>query len=307
MTIDSVPELARRVRHLETLVKRGKPADGSDNASLLKRISALESSVARIGKAAPTKPQVYTPKPAVRVPKPTDNSLALKLAALEREVERLQVKERPDKTGWIPVSGTWTYASATTIAVPSGATNIYSVGMGIRLTANGVVKQAYIIKVEDTKLTVAGNALTNYTFSAISYAPNPATAIGFPVWFNYTPTLTVGGGTAPTFTDVFDNRFSMIGKLVNIQSNWRNASGGTAGSGTSDLTVSLPVNPAKNNYVTAGIGTIYSSTLGTGVIVQINPQNDVHFSKAAAIVHLSGNDFSSALRELTFTIAYEAA
>ena len=85
MTIDSVPELARRVRHLETLVKRGKPADGSDNASLLKRISALESSVARIGKAAPTKPQVYTPKPAVRVPKPTDNSLALKLAALERE------------------------------------------------------------------------------------------------------------------------------------------------------------------------------------------------------------------------------
>ena len=93
MTIDSVPELARRVRHLETLVKRGKPADGSDNASLLKRISALESSVARIGKAAPTKPQVYTPKPAVRVPKPTDNSLALKLAALEREVERLRVKE----------------------------------------------------------------------------------------------------------------------------------------------------------------------------------------------------------------------
>ena len=93
MTIDSVPELARRVRHLETLVKRGKPADGSDNASLLKRISALESSVARIGKAAPTKPQVYTPKPAVRVPKPTDNSLALKLAALEREVERLRVQE----------------------------------------------------------------------------------------------------------------------------------------------------------------------------------------------------------------------
>ena len=236
-----------------------------------------------------------------------DGKVIERLKRLEREVERLQVKERPDKTGWIPVSGTWTYASATTIAVPSGATNIYSVGMGIRLTANGVVKQAYIIKVENTLLTIVGDVLTNHTFSAISYAPNPVTALGFPVWFNYTPTLTVDGGTAPTFTDVFDNRFSMIGKLVNIQSNWRNASGGTAGSGTSDLTVSLPVNPAKNNFVTAGIGTIYSSTLGTGVIVQINPQNDVHFSKAATIVHLSGNDFSSALRELTFTIAYEAA
>ena len=80
MTIDSVPELARRVRHLETLVKRGKPADGSDNASLLKRISALESSVARIGKAAPTKPQVYTPKPAATVPKPANNSLAIKVS-----------------------------------------------------------------------------------------------------------------------------------------------------------------------------------------------------------------------------------
>ncbi len=110
MTIDSVPELARRVRHLETLVKRGKPADGSDNASLLKRISALESSVARIGKAAPTKPQVYTPNPAVRVPKPTDNSLALKLAALEREVERLQVKEQP-VGAWQPYTVSWTAAT----------------------------------------------------------------------------------------------------------------------------------------------------------------------------------------------------
>jgi len=119
MTIDSVPELARRVRHLETLVKRGKPADGSDNASLLKRISALESSVARIGKAAPTKPQVYTPKPAVRVPKPTDNSLALKLAALEREVERLRVKERPVNSGWQSYTPTWT-AGTTNPSIGNG-------------------------------------------------------------------------------------------------------------------------------------------------------------------------------------------
>lgn len=116
MTIDSVPELARRVRHLETLVKRGKPADGSDNASLLKRISALESSVARIGKAAPTKPQVYTPNPAVRVPKPTDNSLALKLAALEREVERLR---RPVNSGWQSYTPTWT-AGTTNPSIGNG-------------------------------------------------------------------------------------------------------------------------------------------------------------------------------------------
>jgi len=95
MTLDSVPELARRILHLEMELKRVKPSAGTDNAALLKRMSALEGVVARLSKATPTKPQVYTPKPAVRVPKPTDNSLALKLAALEREVERLRVKERP--------------------------------------------------------------------------------------------------------------------------------------------------------------------------------------------------------------------
>ena len=103
MTLDSVPELARRILHLEMELKRVKPSAGTDNAALLKRMSALEGVVARLSKATPTKPQVYTPKPAVRVPKPTDNSLALKLAALERKVERLRVKESPGAwLDWTP-------------------------------------------------------------------------------------------------------------------------------------------------------------------------------------------------------------
>ena len=167
-----------------------------------------------------------------------DEKLIERLKRLEREVERLQVKEKPDKTGWIPVSGTWTYASATTITVPSGAANIYSVGMGIRLTANGVVKQAYIIKVENTLLTIAGDVLTNHTFSAISYAPNPATAIGFPVWFNYTPTysqatLVTAGGT-------FSMRYSVIGKTVFIRLRAWNC---TLSSGGTHIGISLPITP----------------------------------------------------------------
>lgn len=97
MTFDSVPELARRVLHLEMELKRNKPSHGTDNAALLKRISALESSVAMISKATPTKPQVYTPKPAATVPKPADKSLATKMATLEREVERLKVAADSDK------------------------------------------------------------------------------------------------------------------------------------------------------------------------------------------------------------------
>ena len=117
MTLDSVPELARRILHLEMELKRVKPSAGTDNAALLKRMSALEGVVARLSKATPTKPQVYTPKPAVRVPKPTDNSLALKLAALEREVERLRVKESPGGwQSWTPTV-TWQGAAPTTTTI----------------------------------------------------------------------------------------------------------------------------------------------------------------------------------------------
>ena len=90
--------------------------------------------------------------------------------------------------GWVPVtSGSWTYASATTITVPSGAAAIYSVGDKWKVTANSVVLQGYIITVADTLLTVAGNALTNHTFSSCYYSKS-ASPVGFPHTFAYTPT-----------------------------------------------------------------------------------------------------------------------
>jgi hypothetical protein len=117
--------------------------------------------------------------------------------------------------GWIPVSSTWTYASDTTINVPSGAGAIYKVGQGIRVTANGVVLQAYIVGVADTLLTTAGNALTNHTFSAISYTNTPGTAIGFPVWFTWTPSVTYSGGTTDPTGWVFNMaKFMIVGALL---------------------------------------------------------------------------------------------
>jgi hypothetical protein len=120
----------------------------------------------------------------------------------------------PRADGWIPVSDTWTYASATTITVPSGATNIYSVGDKFRLTANSVVLQGYIVKVENKLLTVVGNALTDYTFSNISYSKS-ATPLGFPHWFSWTPTITwVGGTTDPTSFTILAARYVTVGNLV---------------------------------------------------------------------------------------------
>jgi hypothetical protein len=89
--------------------------------------------------------------------------------------------------GWTPAAGTWAYASATTITVPSGAASIYSIGQKWKLTSNGVVLYGYITNVADTLLTVLGNPLTNYTFTA-NYYSTAANPTGFPQNFAYVPT-----------------------------------------------------------------------------------------------------------------------
>lgn len=135
MTFDSVPELARRVLHLEMELKRNKPSHGTDNAALLKRISALESSVAMISKATPTKPQVYTPKPAATVPKPADKSLATKMATLEREVERLRmIKKQVFVPLTTPLTSTdWDGdAYSTTLKTKIDLSSVFSVPAGVR-------------------------------------------------------------------------------------------------------------------------------------------------------------------------------
>lgn len=104
--------------------------------------------------------------------------------------------------GWNTVSDTWSYASATTITVPSGAASLYQKGDKFKLTANSVVLQGYIVTVADTLLTVKGDSLTNHAFSAIAYShiDNP---IGFPHSFAYTP-------TGPTNTTL-SGKFSITG------------------------------------------------------------------------------------------------
>jgi len=85
-------------------------------------------------------------------------------------------------TGWIEDTETWTYASATTITVPSGALLKYQKGDKFKLTANSVELYGYIVDVADTLLTVTGDALTNHTFTDNYYSKieNP---FGFPESF----------------------------------------------------------------------------------------------------------------------------
>jgi len=205
-----------------------------------------------------------------------DEKLIERLKRLEREVERLQVKERPvvitdhgalsglgdndhpqyllsastnypRADGWIPVSDTWTYKTATTITVPSGAASIYKVGMGIRLTQSSTVKYFYIVKVENTLLTITGGSdytLADATISAVSYTNTPATAIGFPRVFQYTTTIT-GYTTNPKTTTL---EFKMIGNCVYVAT-YNRIDGND--SNTTGLTFTLPVSAYDSQPVTA--------------------------------------------------------
>lgn len=109
--------------------------------------------------------------------------------------------------GWVEVSDTWTYASATSFTVPGDKTAVYTKGMKFKLTANSVVLQGYILSATysspNTTVTVCGNPLTNHTFTD-NYYSTAATPAGFPDKFAWTPTLTgitIGSGTlASTFS-----------------------------------------------------------------------------------------------------------
>lgn len=117
-------------------------------------------------------------------------------------------------TGWREVTDSWTYASATTITVPTDATTKYSVGDKIRLTQS-TVKYFYITGVTTTILTINGGTdytLTNAAISDISYS-KACTPVGFPQTFAWTPTWanwTIGSATV-------DAKFSMTGKVVNFR------------------------------------------------------------------------------------------
>ena len=150
---------------------------------------------------------------------------------------------------WIPAEETWTYASATTITVPSGAASKYQKGDKIKITNNSATKYFYIVGVADTVLTVTGgtdytvhdSAITNPFFSKIE---NPQ---GFPQYFNWTPT--VGGQGSMTYTSVTISgaRFSLKGKTCFWNFSTNGTIGGTA---NSYMTHTVPISGSSSapNY-----------------------------------------------------------
>lgn len=107
--------------------------------------------------------------------------------------------------GWIAVTSSWSYASASTITIPTDGTTVYQKGMKIRFKQGGGYKYYVAKTVAATLITVFVN--TDYTVAnaaitdvAYSYIENP---YGFPAEFNYTP----------TFNNFTANNATLFGKM----------------------------------------------------------------------------------------------
>jgi hypothetical protein len=173
--------------------------------------------------------------------------------------------------GWVAANETWTYASATTITVPTNATNRYSVGDKIKLTQT-TVKYFYVIAVSATVLTITGGSdytLTNAAISANSYS-KVASPVGFPQWFAYISTNT---GWSSIVTNI--SRFCLVGRVVTMRCYIQGISNSTSASITAPITPVADAGgivahgvfrPADNNVTGAAAGDAFLAPSSTTIV-----------------------------------------
>jgi hypothetical protein len=145
-------------------------------------------------------------------------------------------------TGWVIVNETFTYASATTITVATGAASRFQKGDKLKLT-NNTVKYFYIVGVASTLLTVTGGSDYALADAAITspYLSRVGRPFGFPGYFSHTMVLDGWSGT-PTQA----SKFSIsTGGTVTFSVYITGTSDETTGAGTN---FTLPVTPVNNMY-----------------------------------------------------------
>lgn len=180
--------------------------------------------------------------------------------------------------GWISAGETWTYASASTITVPSGAAAKYSKGDRIKFTQT-TVKYGVIVAVADTLLTIAVN--TDYTVAnaaiTLNYYSHQQSPVGYPHWYAYTPTINGTGGSIGTYAqDRAQFRYKVDGSSCTVFLNVRITN---VGSWTGDVRVTTPI--------TAIIaGTAYYGFAGS---VVANNQNPLTQAKGMPVI-TDGNE-----------------
>jgi hypothetical protein len=192
--------------------------------------------------------------------------------------------------GWIEIPDSWTYASATTINVPTNATLLYQKGWGFRYKQGGAYKYGMFRTVAATLLTTVANtdySVANAAITDIAVAPNHDHAFGFPESFNFTSTITYAGGTTdPTSNTVNTAKWYPASGLMGVVIK----STLVRGSGNRTTTIySLPFTPAAV-FTANGMDTVASAALANGV-TYFDTSSDIRHGQTMTqdgIYYLSG-------------------
>lgn len=184
---------------------------------------------------------------------PTGNIAATDVQTAINELDA----EKQAINGWIPINESWTYDSASTIAVPSNATERFSKGVKIRFTQGGVDKYFVAYPTSTTRLTVLVN--TDYTVANsaitniyISY-DNPR---DFPEYFSYAPAISAQGGGFAIGNGTITGAYACIGRTT-IQVKIQVSGGSTTNWGTGYINFGIPISPVSD--IESGTGNILHS------------------------------------------------
>ena len=204
-------------------------------------------------------------------------------------------------SGWNEVTDTWTYASASTITVPTDATLVYQKGDYLRWKQGGGYLYGTIASLTATVITiivntdyvVANSAITNVAYSRVA---NP---YGFPEWFNWSPTITGFTATLPTNVSY---RYITKGRLCTAVVRQQVA-------GTSNLTTFTITSPVVAATVTngswqsaTGVATDNGVNLATPALAIITSAGTVF----TLTKDLAGTAWTNANgKRANFTITYE--
>lgn len=164
-----------------------------------------------------------------------------------------------DTTGWIDKSAeTWTRTGNFTFTITGDVTAQYTKGTKVRYKDGGSFEygciESSIYSNPSTTVTLVTNtdyamAATTITEPAISYANNP---IGFPHWFNYTPTF-AGFSANPT---VGLSKFTITGLICTVV----HVESATGTSNSNSFNISLPTTAASGSSISwSGSGQVRDS------------------------------------------------
>jgi hypothetical protein len=199
--------------------------------------------------------------------------------------------------GWNAVAGTWTYASAITVTVPSGGASIYNIGDKVRFKQGGGYKFFYVYGVTDTLLSLTGGADYTVASSAITdmYYSKMENPLDFPAVFSY-ESYVIGYSSAPSGY----SRFALNRNIVTVF--FRLPLGGTSNS--TEFTVTGPL-------VSKAITGMYwgNSCWETGDAGLIIAEGQVYIGAASNVINLyktaGGAWTASGAKGASFTLSYE--